>query len=739
MSEDRLTPRPVRFGEIEVDLRAGEVKREGLRISLGEQPRRILSSLVERAGDLVTRDELRRELWRDNTYVDFEHGLNSAIKRLRDALGDAADTPRYIETVPRRGYRLIAPVEVHPPSKPGASDRQGAPLPIEGTTSRRTAAYAVVGFLVVTGVAGWLTVWTSGSRSATQPFVPAAVDVENNLVAVAAFENRTTHAALDSLGALAADRIIRGVSVLDNARVVAEAIRLPGSEGTSRAQGTISSLPAAGAIDRVLTAARAAGAALAIAGHYYQHEDRLEFHARVLDARTGEPLFIAAPVTCGRAEPEPALDTLEQVIAGAVGIHFDQAFGGLEHTSHAPLLDAYLEYQAGRDVFASHQTRAVTHLKRSLDISPEFFLPKLTLAMAYGNLGDSASLAREMARIADGANRLTRSERLLWEYLSESLAHRPASAMRALRDAEALVPDSAIVNYSIMMEALILNQPSIAIDAFDRLPLHPRYGRFNGWRLRVLARALHDLGDYQRELKEVKRARTYDPGSLIYAANEARALAALGQVADVHAVIDESLAVPATDGSPGVVMEHAAKELRVHGYRASSLDVAARAVRWYRGRPQALAGQESSRAALARVLYLSERWGEAAELAAELAADHPDSVEYTGFLGAIAARQGQSSRALEISETLRNIDAPDLFGRHTYWRACIAALLGDKERAVALLREALGQGEYRGLRLHQDPHLEALRDFAPFVELTRPQREARPPDEGSGSGQRPLH
>jgi DNA-binding winged helix-turn-helix (wHTH) protein len=114
----------IRFGEIEVDLRAGELRRAGVRIALPDQPLRILARLIEQPGDMVTRDELRRELWSDNTFVDFEHGLNSAIKRLRDALGDSADTPRYIETLPRRGYRFIARIDMGAVA-PAASQRSG--------------------------------------------------------------------------------------------------------------------------------------------------------------------------------------------------------------------------------------------------------------------------------------------------------------------------------------------------------------------------------------------------------------------------------------------------------------------------------------------------------------------------------------------------------------------------------------------------------------------------------------
>jgi len=109
----------VRFGLFEVDLRARELRKNGVRIRLQEQPFQVLAILLQHAGDIVTREELRRELWPADTFVvDFEHGLNAAVKRLRDALGDSAENPLFIETLARRGYRCNVHVDgrTAPPS-----------------------------------------------------------------------------------------------------------------------------------------------------------------------------------------------------------------------------------------------------------------------------------------------------------------------------------------------------------------------------------------------------------------------------------------------------------------------------------------------------------------------------------------------------------------------------------------------------------------------------------------------
>src|SRR5262245_24139591 len=115
MPEPIKTSPAFRFGAFELDDRARELHKEGVRIRLQEQPFRLLQILLQRAGDVVTRAELRQKLWPSSVYVDFDHGLNNAIARLREVLGDAAGTPCFIETLPRVGYRFICPVVAESP------------------------------------------------------------------------------------------------------------------------------------------------------------------------------------------------------------------------------------------------------------------------------------------------------------------------------------------------------------------------------------------------------------------------------------------------------------------------------------------------------------------------------------------------------------------------------------------------------------------------------------------------
>jgi Tol biopolymer transport system component/DNA-binding winged helix-turn-helix (wHTH) protein len=125
-----------RFGVFELDLRAGELRRNGIKVRLQEQPFQVLAELIDRSGQVVTREELRNRLWPADTYVDFDHSLNAAIRRLRDALGDSAENPTFVETVARRGYRFLAPVAGIPENGSALVDMNNTPARIPSRASQ---------------------------------------------------------------------------------------------------------------------------------------------------------------------------------------------------------------------------------------------------------------------------------------------------------------------------------------------------------------------------------------------------------------------------------------------------------------------------------------------------------------------------------------------------------------------------------------------------------------------------
>ena len=179
-----------RFSVFELDVRTGELRKSGARVRLSGQPLKLLERLIARPGELVTRDELQRELWSDDTFVDFERNLNTTIKRLRATLGDSADVPRFIETLPRRGYRFLAPVERVLESRPSVDriieeDAESGLEPLadkDAATTRRLALWPAAATTVALILAAALVyaAWPERPRGfrtiAVLPFVLADAD-----------------------------------------------------------------------------------------------------------------------------------------------------------------------------------------------------------------------------------------------------------------------------------------------------------------------------------------------------------------------------------------------------------------------------------------------------------------------------------------------------------------------------------------------------------------------------------
>jgi len=194
--------RVVCFGVFEVNLQEAELRRSGLRIKLQEQPFRVLSMLLEHPGQTVTREELRQRLWPANTFVDFDHSLNSSVNRLRETLGDDSENPRFIETIPRRGYRFIAPVErsaeqrsvTQPITDSLGTDSLAYPQPAVTATKRPKwrVAPAVIMALVVVGAASF-GVYSLLHRPAPRPF-------QNFTVAQVTHTGKALQAAISSDG-----------------------------------------------------------------------------------------------------------------------------------------------------------------------------------------------------------------------------------------------------------------------------------------------------------------------------------------------------------------------------------------------------------------------------------------------------------------------------------------------------------------------------------------------------------
>src|SRR3990172_747135 len=207
-----------RFGAFELDVAEKELRKHGIRVKLQGQPFLVLHRLIENPNRLVGREELKRELWPDDTFVDFEHSLNEAVNKLRLALGDSASRPHFVETVPRHGYRFIAPVEM-------AGGTPAAPMP---TSSRKRGLVTAVAALVIAGgVVGWAILR------------PSARDAEIRSLAVLPLENLSGDPTQEYFSDGMTDELTAQLATIDELRVISRtsARRFKTTDKTAREIG----------------------------------------------------------------------------------------------------------------------------------------------------------------------------------------------------------------------------------------------------------------------------------------------------------------------------------------------------------------------------------------------------------------------------------------------------------------------------------------------------------------------
>jgi TolB-like protein/DNA-binding winged helix-turn-helix (wHTH) protein/Flp pilus assembly protein TadD len=220
MSSPPPPARLLRFDTFELDLRAGELHKSGVKLRLQGQPLQLLGILLQSPGNLVTREELRGQLWPADTFVDFDHSLHNAVGRIREALGDSAEIPRYIETLPRRGYRFIAPVEVvgiQEPEPSAPNEQASEPSVRVGPTKPRAVLAVMLLALVAMVLALWLFQTVSHRTNAAPPLRSIAVLPLDNLSGDPSedyFVNGMTDELITDLAKVSALRVISRTSVM---------------------------------------------------------------------------------------------------------------------------------------------------------------------------------------------------------------------------------------------------------------------------------------------------------------------------------------------------------------------------------------------------------------------------------------------------------------------------------------------------------------------------------------------
>lgn len=492
-------PGVVRFGPYEVDLRAAQVRKRGVRLRLAGQPFVILQMLLERPGDIVTRGELRARLWPEDTFVEFDHSLNAAVNKLREVLGDSADQPRYVETVPRRGYRFIAEVTngLKTNGANGHAAAEAPPataaLPAAASPARglRLALAAVIFLGVVAAAAYLLRGPADGPPTVSAPIRSIAVLPFDNLSGDPEqeyFADGMTDAVISQLAQIGALRVISRTSVI-------------------RYRGQSKAVP---------EIARELNVDAVIEGAVQRDAGRVRISAQLIRGSTDEHLW--AQVF------ERDLDNLlalQNEVAAAVAQRIRVQLTAEERVrlaaSRSVRPDAYQAYLMAR----YYQKQSVPHLhKRAMPLYEEAVAKDPQFAPARAGLAEMALLGRppreSMARARAEAERAVEldpasaeAHAALGKVLTMA-AWDWAGAERALRRSIELNPNYAEAHqwYSQLLSALGRHDEAIreARTAFELDPFSPLTSHFYG-------RVLYFARRYDEAVAQYRHAIELDDGN----------------------------------------------------------------------------------------------------------------------------------------------------------------------------------------------------------------------------------
>jgi tetratricopeptide (TPR) repeat protein len=542
------------------------------------------------------------------------------------------------------------------------------------------------------------------------------------LALVNVFANQTGDAGLDSLGKVAAYELAQGlsqsgilevvpaISVLESSRVIGAA-----SAGVKKEE------------DNLYALAKSTGAGTLVSGAYYLIDGQLQFHATITDA-VRRKLIRSLETLEGSPDDKMGLIVeLRHRVMGAIAMHFTDGTTltkYLRKTRQPPVYEAYQEFLQGLDLWGVDYEQAARHLARAVELDPKFVMPKIWLAVSFSDRGRYEEADAHLRSIIPFRDDLSSFDSRVLDWFDATLKGQLESAYRSIREAEKLAPDIFTIKFLVGAYAIRINRPREAVDVYawmySRDPKTIFTWPASAWMIERLTLAHHMLGEYRKELKVARLGGQYFPKNLNFPAAEARALAARGEIGEVRKVIEGCLNVDAMRGTPGGVMMEAALEFNAHGHKGASREFAAMAIEWAEGRPEAERKTDATRSFFADALCFAGRFDEAGKIYGSLASEHPENIDYHGRLGTLAARREDREGATKISEELAGLTRPFIRGRHKLWQARIAALLGEKEQAVALLKEAFSQGQAYGVSVHRDIDLEPLWDYPPFKELLRP-------------------
>jgi TolB-like protein/DNA-binding winged helix-turn-helix (wHTH) protein/Flp pilus assembly protein TadD len=490
MEEARQLRRRLRFGVFELDLRAGELRKHGLRVRLQEQPFQVLATLVDHPGEVVTREELQKKLWPADTFVDFDHGLNKAINKIRDALNDSADSPRFVETVARRGYRFLAEVkvvDVAPISNPELTTDN---LPIAAETSDRpeepgkllvpkrllpSLAWKIPAFALLLLVAAFAT-WKLVSRNRSSPVIHS--------LAVLPFESLSNDASQDYFADGMTDELISDLGQISALRVISRTSVM----GYKRARKPLPQIARELNVDAV------------VEGTVLRSGDQVRITAQLIEASADKHLWSQSY----EGELRNTL-SLQNNVARSIAEQIQVSLNPQEQAAlkNAKVVnpEAYVSYLKGRYFW---NKRTADSLKVALAYFNQAISEDPNYAQAYSGLADTYALLGD------------------WQYAvmtpKEALPKAKAAATKALELDSAL--GEAHNSLAFCLDGFDWDFDSAGKEFRRAIELNPGYATAHHW----YAWHLSLLGRYDEAIDEMKKAQNLDPLSLVINADLAELL-----------------------------------------------------------------------------------------------------------------------------------------------------------------------------------------------------------------------
>jgi len=365
MNQSNETPRTFRFGIFEADFQTGEVRKSGRKVKLQEQPFQVLAMLLERAGDVVTREEIQKQLWPQDTFVDFDHGLNIAINKIREALGDSADNPRFVETLPKRGYRFIAPVQALDSLKPEAITPESTNT--ELPRPRRAAwSYAVASLGAVAVLLGLLVATNAGGLR--DRFLGTSSLPQIQSIAVLPLENLSGDPEQEYLADGMTDALITQLGQTSTLRVTSRTSIIRYKEAKKP-------LP---------VIARELNVDAIIEGGVLRSGDRLRITAQLIHAPTDQHLW-AETYEEDLRDIIQVQDRVAQAIAREIRINLasrEQARSPRGRAPNPQAYEAYLKalYYSSR---SGERAKAMEYFNQAIQLDPSYGAPYAALAGSY--------------------------------------------------------------------------------------------------------------------------------------------------------------------------------------------------------------------------------------------------------------------------------------------------------------------------------------------------------------------